>query len=140
MIPTDREFLSQYVLIGNIDPSCFTSKSAMAALPDMIRTIVSHEMPGCQVDEEALGLAFGNTPTHIRPSNLGLEDSKWVRSTKVIKLKDQIRVGLTLGGGTSLLKRAQANDPASEFGIFLTRQFLTDKEAELLMLAKRCHK
>ena len=55
---------------------------------------------------------------------------------KVIKLKEQVRVGLTLGGGTSLLKRTQANDPAAEYGIFLTRQFLSDKEAELLMLAE----
>ena len=136
VIPTDREFLSQYVLIGNLDPNLFASQTAWEALPDMIRTIVSHDMPSCQVDEDALRLAFENTPSHIRPPNLGLEESKGVRSTKVIKLREQVRVGLTLGGGTSLLKRAQANDPASEFGIFLTRQFLTDKEAELLMLAE----
>ena len=99
-------------------------------------SVVAFEMPGCQVDEEALDQAFQGTPTQIRPSGLGREDSKAVRSMKVIKLKDQVRVGLALGGGTSLLKRTQANDPAAEYGIFLTIQLLSDKEAELLMLAE----
>ena len=80
--------------------------------------------------------SFGSTPTHIRPLNLGLEESKAVRSTKVIKLKEQVRVGVSLRGGTPLLARAQTNDPSAEYGIYLTRQFLSDKEAELLIRAE----
>ena len=136
LIPTDREFLSQYILVGNIDPSSFDSKENCDRLKDMCRKLAAHKMEGCEVDEDELQRSFGSTPTHIRPLNLGLEESKAVRSTKVIKLKEQVRVGVSLRGGTPLLARAQTNDPSAEYGIYLTRQFLSDKEAELLIRAE----
>ena len=45
-------------------------------------------------------------------------------------------MGVSLRGGTPLLARAQTNDPSAEFGIYLTRQFLSDREAALLIRAK----
>jgi hypothetical protein len=76
LIPTDREFLSQYILVGNIDPSCFNSRESCELLKDMCRRMASHQIEGCEVDEDELQRSFGSSPTHIRPLNLGLEESK----------------------------------------------------------------
>jgi hypothetical protein len=47
-----------------------------------------------------------------------------------------MRVGVTLGGGTCLIHRTQANSSTEEHGIFFTRQFLSDSEAKLLLHAE----
>ena len=135
-IPVDREILSQYILIGNIDPKDFSSPESLARLPDMFRRVASSDFPGCEVDEEDLVRSFTGSVSHIRPSSIGLDDSLCVRSTKVIKLKSPMRVGVTLGGGTCLIHRTQANASTEEHGIFFTRQFLSDSEAKLLLHAE----
>jgi hypothetical protein len=51
----------------------------------------------------------------------------------VLKLETPQRVGSTYSGGLPVLKRVRANEEETDIGIFLTRQFLNDREADLLL-------
>ena len=136
-LPCDREMLSSWVLIGNIDPNIGKDPTTLAALPGWIRTVVEDGSRGdFSVDEDDLTTAFQATPSFIRPSNLGIEDHLCIRSLKVIKLSCPARVGVTLGGGSRLIRRVLANGKDAPFPIYLTKQFLSDEEASLLLASE----
>ena len=80
LVLTDKEFLANYVLIGNIDPSSLSNQISTVSLQNMIRKVVSHSLPGCKVDEEFFSATFNEKVRHLRPNNLGIEESKAVRT------------------------------------------------------------
>ena len=75
LVPTEREFLSSYVLIGNIDPSSHLPPLPTTSLQTMIRKVVSDSLPDCSVDEDFFKGIFMDKFKHLRPGNLGLADS-----------------------------------------------------------------
>jgi hypothetical protein len=110
-IPCDREFLSQYVLVGNIDPNAFRSLESLASLKKKIMVCCSTgDIPG--TDSEDLSHLDALNVGHIRPSSLGFEDHPCVRSMKVIKLSKPARVGITMSGGLRITERIHVNTDA----------------------------
>ena len=74
---------------------------------------------------------------HIRPSNLGFDDHPCVRSMKVVKLLEPVRVGISMAGGLRITERIHVNtDNLASPPIFFTRQFLSDNEASILLTAE----
>ena len=133
LVLTDKEFLANYVLIGNIDPSALSNQISTASLQNMIRKVVSHSLPGCKVDEEFFFATFNEKVRHLRPNNLGIEESKAVRTLMVIKLNTPVRAGTTLGGGTRIYQRICGTEESQPGAIYLTRQFLSDWEAKHML-------
>ena len=86
LVPTDREFLSSYVLIGNIDPSSHLPSSSTSSLQTMIRKVVFDSLPDRSVDEDYFRDTFMDKLKHLRPDNLGLAESKAVQIIMVNKL------------------------------------------------------
>jgi hypothetical protein len=135
-IPCDRSFLSQYILVGNIDPNSFKSHESVAALKERLRICAAYQ--GCPgADDEDLNHLDEPLVGHIRPPNLGIDENLCIRSLKVIKLKQQIKVGINLDGGLRLVDRIHINQMDTEAPpIYYTRQYLSDKEASTLLLAE----
>jgi hypothetical protein len=136
-LPCDREFLSQWVLIGNLDPSAFKSTDK-ANLREQLTLAAENGLPfGMTVDASDMEKSFSGPVSHIRPSSLGLDESLSVRSLKVVKLQAPVVVGISLGGGERIINRIHINkDNVEGRPIYLTRQFLTDGEASLLLAAE----
>jgi hypothetical protein len=134
-LPCDREFLSQYILIGNIDVNAFKSMESIAELKTrIISCSLADGLPGADMADLS---HLTSSSSRIRPSNLGLDDHPCVRTMKVIKLQAQVRVGITLGGGCRISDRVHVNAEATGYPpIYFTRQFLTDSEASLLLAAE----
>ncbi len=129
ILPTDCEFLSQYVLIGNLEP--FHATTDMNVFSNMLDKVVSHDT-GIRADPDFLRQTLSSMSL-LRPTNLGLTESKVFRSMLVLKLMYPIRAGSSLYDSNSVIKRIRANDDEDEYGIYLTRQFLNDREADLLL-------
>ncbi len=101
-LPCDREFLSQYILVGNIDPNAFKTQESVALLRYKLLYCASYGgISGA--DQDDLDHLKSGVVGHIRPSGLGLDDNLCVRSMKVVKLRTPARVGITLGGGLRIV-------------------------------------
>jgi hypothetical protein len=79
----------------------------MSPLSDMLQRVAGCDLEGCRLDDVFLADTLSKRSV-IRPTSLGLSDSKAIRSLMVLKLETPIRVGTTYSGGVNVIKRVRA--------------------------------
>ncbi len=84
-IPTDCEFLSQHIIVGNIEPDFLEEVGDSSHLESMLRRVDEYGPQNCRLDEEYLAGVLANLKP-LRPQGLGLHDSKAIRSQLILRL------------------------------------------------------